>query len=629
MTCLKSLAIGLGALMACAPVFSQGWTEVAPLPDGFVTNHSYGFALDGKGYLVAGESTDGYSDKMYEYDPAADAWTAMADFPGPARGYTIGDDWDGQAWMGFGLGNSGYLNDLWVFDPATGEWTEKASCPCTARTHPAFIAEAGKVYVGLGGSANGDLGDWWEYDMATDTWSQKPDFPGSDRHHPYQFGIDGDIYVGFGHNGPNIYNEMYRYEPATEQWTEVATLPAEGRVAGTQFSHAGKGYALSGDGDDHSSMDEGEFWQYDPVVDAWYQWPSHPGMSRWAPASFVLNDEVYLVNGMSYDPGEFDYMASNWKLPMQPALANDVAVTAYLGETAICGGEETPVTVQLTNMGSDAFLAGAALGMTVVMEVDGQTVLSSDWSGELGTYQTAEFTLGTYAFEADTEFTVRALAADENANNDAMPVEVSVSETATSQWLITLLTDSWGGETGWEVRNSFGLIVAVALPGSYESETLYEIPLELTGTGCFTFTLIDEYGDGMNGGSWGGSNGSCTVQSLDDTGSPMNTFFDYDGTYVFEELSTLVSITQTSGVSSAAAASVKAFPNPVDDGALWVEASDRYDRWQVFSSAGRLLDEGPWMGASMPLPADAWPSGPIMVVLTGEAGRAVLPVVKR
>ncbi len=629
MTCTKSLPLACVAACICTLAFAQGWTEIAPLPDGFVSNHSYGFALDGKGYLVAGESTDGYSDKMYEYDPAADAWTAMNDFPGPARGYTIGDDWNGQAWMGFGLGNSGYLNDLWVFDPATGEWTEKASCPCTARTHPAFIAEAGKVFVGLGGSANGDLGDWWEYDMATDTWSQKPDFPGSDRHHPYQFGIDGDIYVGFGHNGPNIYNEMYRYEPATEQWTEVATLPAEGRVAGTQFSYSGKGYALSGDGDDHSSMEEGEFWQYDPAADAWYQWPSHPGMSRWAPASFVLNDEVYLVNGMSYDPGTFDYMASNWKLPMQPALADDIAVTAYLGETAICAGDETPISVQLTNMGSDAFLAGSALGMTVVMEVDGQTVLSSDWSGELGTYQTAEFTLGTYAFEADTEFTVRALAADENANNDALPVEVSVSETATSQWFITLLTDSWGGETGWEVRNSFGLIVAVGLPGSYESETLYEIPLELTGTGCFTFTLTDEYGDGMNGGSWGGTNGSCTVQSLDDTGSPMNAFFDYDGTYVFEELNTLVSVTQTSGVSSVAAASVKAFPNPVADGTLWVEASDRYDRWQVFSGAGRLLNEGPWTGANMQLPADAWPSGPLMVVLTGEAGRAVLPVVKR
>ena len=393
MTCMKPLALGLGALLWCAPIFSQGWTEVAPLPDGFVSNHSYGFALNGKGYLVAGESTSGYTDSMYEYDPAADAWTALPDFPGAARGYTIGDQWNGQAWMGFGLSNSGYLNDLWMYDPATGEWTEKASCPCTARTHPAFIAEDGKVFVGLGGGPNGDMDDWWEYDMATDSWSQKPDFPASERHHPYQFGVDGMIYVGFGHNGPTIYNEMYRYDPSTEQWTEVATLPAEGRVAGTQFSYAGKGYALSGDGDDHSSMDEGEFWQYDPASDDWFQWPSHPGMSRWAPASFVLNDEVYLVNGMSYDPGTFDYMETNWKLAMQPAFANDVAVTAYLGETDICSGDETPITVQLTNMGSASFAAGSALGLTVVMEIDGEQVLSSDWSGELDTYQTAEFTL--------------------------------------------------------------------------------------------------------------------------------------------------------------------------------------------------------------------------------------------
>jgi hypothetical protein len=300
------------------------------------------------------------------------------------------------------------------------------------------------------------MDDWWEYDMATDSWSQKPDFPGSERHHPYQFGIDGMIYVGFGHNGPNIYNEMYRYDPSAEVWTEVASLPAEGRVAGTQFAHDGMGYALSGDGEDHSSMEEGELWQYDPSTDAWFQWPSHPGMSRWAPASFVLNDEVYLINGMSYDPGTFDYMESNWKLAMQPTVANDIAVNAYLGEASICAGDETPITVQLTNLGSDVFMAGSAIGLTVVMEIDGEAVLSSDWSGELGTYQSTEFTLGSYAFAEETTFTVRALASDDNAANDAIEATVGVSDEATSQWLITLLTDSWGGETGWEVRNAFG-----------------------------------------------------------------------------------------------------------------------------------------------------------------------------
>jgi len=630
MTCMKPLALGLGALLWCAPIFAQGWTEVAPLSDGFVSNHSYGFSLDGKGYIVAGESTDGYTDAMYEYDPAADAWTALPDFPGAARGYTIGDQWNGQAWMGFGLSNSGYLNDLWVFDPSSGEWTEKASCPCTARTHPAFIAEGDKVFVGLGGGPNGDMDDWWEYDMATDSWSQKPDFPGSERHHPYQFGIDGMIYVGFGHNGPNIYNEMYRYDPSTEAWTEVASLPAEGRVAGTQFAHNGMGYALSGDGEDHSSMEEGELWQYDPTADAWFQWPSHPGMSRWAPASFVLNDEVYLINGMSYDPGEFDYMESNWKLAMQPTLANDIAVNAYLGEASICAGDETPITVQLTNLGSEVFLAGSAIGLTVVMEIDGEAVLSSDWSGELGTYQSAEFTLGSYAFAEETTFTVRALASDENADNDAIDATVGVSDEATSQWLITLLTDSWGGETGWEVRNAFGLIVAAALPGSYDNETLYEIPVAIPGEGCYTFTLIDSYGDGMNGGSWGGSNGTCTVQSLDDTGSPMNVFFDYNGTYVFDELEALVSVTSTVDVAQDEHnPTVTAFPNPIASDGLTVTASNAYTEWQVFNALGMCTAQGRWTGTQQWLDTYDWPAGALVLVLTGPTVHTAIPLLKR
>ena len=98
----------------------------------------------------------------------------------------------------------------------------------------------------------------------------------------------------------------------------METLPAEGRVAGSQFIHNGMGYALSGDGDDHNSMETGELWQYNPESDSWSAWPEHPGMSRWAPASFVLHDEAYLINGMSLDPGSFDYMSTNWKLAMQP-----------------------------------------------------------------------------------------------------------------------------------------------------------------------------------------------------------------------------------------------------------------------------------------------------------------------
>ena len=116
------------------------------------------------------------------------------------------------------------------------------------------------------------------------------------RHHPYYFDLDGYAYVGFGH-GVGIFKDFYRYDPDTETWEEMNDFPGEARVAGTQFSHDGFGYVLSGDGDDHDYMETGEFWQYNPANDSWSQLPSHPGLSRWAPGSFVIDGKAYLVQG--------------------------------------------------------------------------------------------------------------------------------------------------------------------------------------------------------------------------------------------------------------------------------------------------------------------------------------------
>ena len=637
MTSLKLNRLFATAL-CCAIVFSsqaQSWTSVSPLPDGFVSNHSFGFALNDMGYLVGGETTSGYSNAFYQYDPASDAWTALPDFPGEPRGYTIGDTWNGEAWFGFGQSNSGALNDLWVYNPETETWTEKASCPCSARTHPAFIAEAGKVFVGLGGGPSGDTNDWWEYDIASDSWSEKPDFPASERHHPYQFGIDGDVFVGFGHHAADIFNEWYKYEPATEVWTEMATLPAEGRVAGSQLAHNGMGYALSGDGDDHSSMETGELWQYDPEADAWNQWPSHPGMSRWAPASFIINDEMYLINGMSLDPGSFDYMETNWKFAMVPASATDMEVTSYLGEDIICTGDELPIIVRLTNMGANDFEAGNAMALTVQMTIDGEVVLSSDWSGSLSTFQSVDFTLGMYTFSGATDFTIEILASDENANNDSLDVSIATSPEATTQWAVELNTDNYGNETGWELRNALGALIDLANPGSYQGETSYEFTLSLPSTGCYTFTLTDSYGDGMFGSQWGGVNGSCTIRSLDANANPLNVIFDYDGSFVFDELSQTIDASNSLGISNAASDvpfSVQAFPNPFEDVIQIAMRGGVHDRhgpasmgYEVRDIQGRLIEQSTAQfapGEILSLDASAWPSGALIIQwsLTNHTG---------
>lgn len=295
----------------------QTWVQISSLPSEFnETHHSFAFSLENKGYIVAGNSSTGERDDFYEYDSVDDSWTELAPFPGSARGYGIGDTWNNRAYFGFGYNGASLLNDFWVFNPMDMSWTELASCPCEPRTHPAMIAHNGKVFVGLGNGSNGNMNDWWEYDISSNIWTQKNNFPSQPRHHPYQFGIGDYIYTGFGH-GDEIFNDWFRYHILDETWTQVATLPAEGRVAGTQFSYNGLGYILSGDGEDHISMETGEFWVYDPMNNNWEELPQHPEGSRWAPSSFIINGEVYIINGTSFS----QYVTEIYKYNLESNLS--------------------------------------------------------------------------------------------------------------------------------------------------------------------------------------------------------------------------------------------------------------------------------------------------------------------
>lgn len=317
---MKFLIVLHIVILAHCTVFAQ-WTSVAAPPDSFRTDHTFGFAIDSTGYLIGGQTADDFSAAFYSYSPELDEWTQLPDFPGGTRGYGIGEVWENKAYFGFGSGTSPgasveeQKNDLWVFDPVTNEWTELTSCPCLPRIHPAFVPHKGNIYVGLGSAAGvGNLDDWWVYHIESDTWTQKADLPSHPRHHPYQFAIGDFVYAGFGHGSaePKIYDTWYQYDPEQDSWLQVASLPAEGRVAGTQFSHNGFGYILSGDGDDHDSMETGEFWQYDAVLDQWNELPPHPGPSRWAPASFIIDHEIYIINGYSF--GEYQDEAYRYDL---------------------------------------------------------------------------------------------------------------------------------------------------------------------------------------------------------------------------------------------------------------------------------------------------------------------------
>lgn len=281
--------------------------------------------MDGKGYAVTGSnSSDQPTNSFYQYDPVADTWATLPSFPGTARSFSIGTTYQGEGYIGFGATLSAYLNDLWKYNPTTDQWSQLASCPCSGRRHPAMIARQGKLYIGLGDGAAGNLRDWWVYDMTTNSWSALPDLPGFSRHHPFQFVAGNQVFAGMGHGGNIIFDDWYKLDTVTDQWVILNDFPGEARVAGTQFDFEGMGYVLSGDGDNHSFMASGEMWQYDYNNDSWTQMISHPGVSRWAPGSFVIGNDVFFFGGVNR-LGQFSPVTA-YKFPLK---SSGIGLTEY------------------------------------------------------------------------------------------------------------------------------------------------------------------------------------------------------------------------------------------------------------------------------------------------------------
>lgn len=300
----------IGGCLMLSSISAQEWNQKSNMP-GNGRDHPVGFAINDTGYILTGLLYEGQNprilDDFYRYIPENDQWVTMDPFPGPSRGFSIGIAHQGKGYIGFGTGFSGTLNDLWEYDPNSNEWTELPECPCAGRRHPAMEAANGKIYVGLGDTIKDrniiDLKDWWAYDIENKTWQQIPDLPGPARHHPYHFTLNGNIYAGMGHGHPQggskIYRDWYQYDPQNSSWISMNDFPGQGRVAGTQFAHGGKGYVLSGDGDNHGFMQTGQFWSYQPAEDEWNEEPPHPGVSRWAPTNFVANDQVFMMGGLN------------------------------------------------------------------------------------------------------------------------------------------------------------------------------------------------------------------------------------------------------------------------------------------------------------------------------------------
>jgi hypothetical protein len=148
-------------------------TVRAPLPEPIGTLAT--FSIRNIGYVV--NQRLGQPVRLWAYNPATDAWTRKADFPGAARSRGTGFAMARRGYFGLGLADDGQgLRDLWQYDPTADQWQYITDYPGQGNQLLAVFsapdgAKPERAYLGWGYEAqqtstgvNRVVGctDWWE-----------------------------------------------------------------------------------------------------------------------------------------------------------------------------------------------------------------------------------------------------------------------------------------------------------------------------------------------------------------------------------------------------------------------------------------------------------------------------------
>ena len=291
----KFLLVATGYFVYGAHSLAQTWSQKTNLPGETSTN--MGFSANGKGYVLVQ-----FSSTLYEYNPVTNSWSAKAPFPGVPRRNAVCFSIGSKGYIGTGAQlNDTRLKDFWEYDVLTNTWTQKADFASTPREVATGFSIGTKGYLGIG--YDGNLkSDFWEYNPASNSWTQKTDFGGGPRAVAVGFSIGNKGYLGTGAStldNTGLKNDFWEYEPVTNAWSQQSSIPGVARVSALGFSIGTKGYVGTGSGDINGGGGPffKDFREYDPLNNSWTSRPDYPGSGSFNLISFSTDNNGYVGGG--------------------------------------------------------------------------------------------------------------------------------------------------------------------------------------------------------------------------------------------------------------------------------------------------------------------------------------------
>jgi N-acetylneuraminic acid mutarotase len=192
---------------------------------------AFAFSAGGNGFVGAGGDNQLFYADMYAYDPANNSWSPRSNFPGGIRAHVLGAGLGNYGYAGAGVEydvmNNTFINrsDLFQYDPAMDSWSPVANIPGPGRVSGTAFASQTHLYAGFGGndqnpSTSNNYSDLYKYDPLTDLWDTLPQFPTVRAEATGAF-LAGKVYVATGRDQLTGYGDLWSFEEQTGPVTVI------------------------------------------------------------------------------------------------------------------------------------------------------------------------------------------------------------------------------------------------------------------------------------------------------------------------------------------------------------------------------------------------------------------------
>ena len=249
------------------------------------------------------------------------------------------------------------------------------------------------------------------------------------------------------------------------------------------------------------------------------------------------------------------------------AISGAAATVNYNGDESQCEGTWN-ASAQLNNLGNETITSAQ-----FNVNFNGGTT-TVDWSGNVGAGGSTTADLGAFTGSGDLEAVLISL--NGQSRNASTSATIVGSTESTDMLVVKVTPDCWPEEVSWEIRSETGALIesqalAAGQPAGVEQEWIVSVP----SYGCYTFTLLDSFGDGLNGCQWTGDGcticGSAAVYSYNGT-SQVSTILSFEAeannsdlAYTAWDAPFYVNSQSTNVDELEAKAHFSVYPNPTND----------------------------------------------------------------